>query len=78
MQHGNPSATNSATPIQYNAFLIAALFYYAGAMFYQKGYIDVTLDVGTARYKKGGAIKWIGFMTSFFSTCALAFSMITA
>mmetsp|Transcript_1144 Transcript_1144/g.2701 ORF Transcript_1144/g.2701 Transcript_1144/m.2701 type:complete len:152 (+) Transcript_1144:99-554(+) len=54
------------------------VLYYAGALLYQKGYIDKSLDVGMARYKKGGAIKWIGFFTSFFSTISLAYSIITA
>lgn len=57
---------------------ISAVFYYIGSILYQKGYIDKTLDVGMARYKKGGALKWIGFFTSLYSTCALAYSMITA
>jgi hypothetical protein len=55
-----------------------AIFYYVGAILYQKGYIDGSIDVGMARYKKGGAIKWIGFITSFVSTISLAYSMITA
>ena len=53
-----------------------AVFYYVGSYFYQKGYIDTSLDVATARYKKGGAIKWIGFLTSMISTISLAISMI--
>mmetsp|Transcript_4629 Transcript_4629/g.10128 ORF Transcript_4629/g.10128 Transcript_4629/m.10128 type:complete len:152 (+) Transcript_4629:188-643(+) len=57
---------------------VGTIFYYVGAFLYQKGYIDTTLTVGTARYKKGGALKWIGFLTSFFSTISLGYSMITA
>ena len=57
---------------------IVAVFYYTGCILYQKGYIDTSLDVKTARYKKGGAIKYIGFFTSMFSTISLAYSMITA
>ena len=55
-----------------------AVFFYTGSILYQKGYIDTSLDVKTARYKKGGAIKWIGFLTSMISTISLAYSMITA
>jgi len=57
---------------------LGSVLYYTGAILYQKGYIDASLDVKTARYKKGGAIKWIGFFTSFFATCSLAYSMLTA
>eukprot|EP00531_Pseudo-nitzschia_arenysensis_P016517 CAMPEP_0116137350 /NCGR_PEP_ID=MMETSP0329-20121206/12203_1 /TAXON_ID=697910 /ORGANISM="Pseudo-nitzschia arenysensis, Strain B593" /LENGTH=151 /DNA_ID=CAMNT_0003632263 /DNA_START=96 /DNA_END=551 /DNA_ORIENTATION=- len=55
-----------------------SVLYYTGCILYQKGYIDSSLDVKTARYKKGGAIKWIGFLTSMISTIALGVSMITA
>eukprot|EP00536_Pseudo-nitzschia_multiseries_P009610 jgi/Psemu1/306659/fgenesh1_kg.272_\ len=57
---------------------VGTLFYYSGAYFYQKGYIDTSLDVSTARYKKGGAIKYIGVLVSLYSSCSLAYSMITA
>mmetsp|Transcript_51006 Transcript_51006/g.57772 ORF Transcript_51006/g.57772 Transcript_51006/m.57772 type:complete len:155 (+) Transcript_51006:69-533(+) len=55
---------------------VGTVFYYLGSILYQKGYIDPSLDVGTARYKKGGALKWIGFFTSFYSTCAFAYHLI--
>jgi hypothetical protein len=45
---------------------------------YQKGYTDKTLDVKFARYKRGGGIKWIGFLISFVSTISLAYSIISA
>jgi len=60
------------------ACAVGTVFYYIGAILYQKGYIDKSLDVNMARYKKGGALKWIGFFTSMYSTCALAYTMITA
>jgi len=60
------------------ACAVGTVFFFIGSILYQKGYVDTSLDVATARYKKGGAIKWIGFFTSFYSTCALAYSMITA
>jgi len=38
----------------------------------------MSLDVGTARIKKGGPIKYIGLLISLGSTISLAISMITA
>lgn len=60
------------------ACAIGTIFFYSGAILYQKGYSDTSLDVKDARYKKGGVIKWIGFFTSFYCTCALAYSVITS
>merc|ERR1712224_753103 len=60
------------------ACAVGTVLYYTGAILYQKGYTDTTLDVSMARYKKGGAIKWIGFFISMFSCGSLAYSMITA
>ena len=57
---------------------VGSIFFCAGSVLYMKGYADTTLDVKTARYKKGAAIKWIGFLASFYSTCALGYSLITA
>ena len=47
-----------------------------GSVFFMKGYADNTLDVKTARYKRGGGIKWIGFMISFFSSISVGVSLI--
>lgn len=47
-------------------------------MLIPQGYIDTSLDVKMARYKKGGALKWIGVFASFFSTISLAYSMLSA
>ena len=57
---------------------VGSVFFFAGSVFYQRGYSDTSLDVATARYKKGGVIKWIGFFASLISTCVLAYSVITA
>ena len=53
-----------------------SLFFCAGSVLYQKGYADASLDAKTARYKKGGGIKWIGWMASFVSTISLGVSLI--
>jgi glutathione S-transferase len=60
------------------ACAIGSVLYVVGSVLYQKGYADTTLDVQSARYKKGAGIKWIGYFTSFYATCALAYSVITA
>lgn len=60
------------------ACAIGSLFFSFGSILYMKGYSDATLDVKTARYKKGAGIKWIGFLCSFYSTASLAYSLITA
>ena len=54
-----------------------SILFSAGSWLYLKGYADVNLDVKTARYKKGAAIKYIGLLISLYSTCALAYSLIT-
>jgi hypothetical protein len=55
-----------------------SILYFVGSVLYQKGYMDTSLDVETARYKKGAAIKWIGMLISLYSTVALAYDVITA
>jgi uncharacterized MAPEG superfamily protein len=57
---------------------VGSIFYFVGSILYQKGYIDNSLDVTTARMKKGGPIKYIGLLISLYSTCALAYDVITA
>ena len=60
------------------ACAVGTLCYCAGCYLYMLGYSDNSLDVKDARYKKGAAIKWIGFFTSLISCGKLAFSLITA
>jgi len=60
------------------ACAIGSFTYCAGCYLYMKGYSDTSLDVKDARYKKGAAIKWVGFFTSLISCGKLAFSLITA
>lgn len=55
---------------------IGSVLYMVGSVLYLKGYVDTSLDVTTARYKKGGGVKWIGFFISLYSTGALAYSLI--
>merc|ERR1712232_938994 len=49
---------------------VGSVFYMAGSVLYLKGYVDTSLEVNTARYKKGGAVKYIGFFISLYSTGA--------
>lgn len=42
----------------------SGVLYSLGSIFYQIGYGDTNLDVSTARYKKGGGLKWIGMLLS--------------
>ena len=53
------------------------ILFLGGSWLYLIGYSDVKLDVKTARYKKGGAIKHIGLLISLSSACALGYSLIT-
>lgn len=46
-----------------------------GSVFYQMGYSDVKLDVATARYKKGGIVKWLGYFSALGSAISLAGSI---
>lgn len=55
---------------------IYSCLYSVGCVLFQKGYSDTSLDVATARYKKGGAVKWIGFFGALGSTVSVAGSMI--
>mmetsp|Transcript_17872 Transcript_17872/g.26443 ORF Transcript_17872/g.26443 Transcript_17872/m.26443 type:complete len:150 (-) Transcript_17872:335-784(-) len=58
------------------ACAIGSIFYCVGSILYMKGYSDTNLDVKMARYKKGAAIKWIGFFASLISTGKLAYDVI--
>lgn len=46
-----------------------------GNCLYLLGYADTSLDVKTARYKKGGMLRIVGIMASMASTISLAGSM---
>lgn len=56
---------------------IGCVFFCVGSVLYQKGYVDTSQDAKVARHKKGGFIKYIGVLTSLYSTGALAYSLIT-
>mmetsp|Transcript_38205 Transcript_38205/g.92452 ORF Transcript_38205/g.92452 Transcript_38205/m.92452 type:complete len:150 (+) Transcript_38205:46-495(+) len=60
------------------ACAIGTATYCVGCYLYLLGYKDDTLDVKTARYKKGGGIKFIGFFTSLISCAKLAYDLISA
>lgn len=47
-----------------------------GAVLYQVGYADTTLDVKMARYKKGGMLKWIGFLSLVGTTVSMSGSLV--
>lgn len=41
---------------------IMAVLYSVGCVLFMEGYKDTKLDVKMARYGKGGALKWVGFL----------------
>mmetsp|Transcript_26151 Transcript_26151/g.41236 ORF Transcript_26151/g.41236 Transcript_26151/m.41236 type:complete len:150 (-) Transcript_26151:258-707(-) len=53
-----------------------SVLYCVGSVLYMKGYADTNLNVETARYKKGAAIKWLGVLASLVSTAQLGYSLI--
>ena len=46
-----------------------------GSVLYQTGYSDTSLKVETARYQKGGIVKWFGLLGALGSTISLAGSI---
>jgi glutathione S-transferase len=50
--------------------------YLAGCYFYMVGYSDMSLDVKTARYKRGGGLKWLGILACMYTSTSLAGSML--
>ena len=58
------------------ACAVGSVCFNVGSVLYLKGYADVTLDAKDARYKKGAAIKWIGFLASLVSCGQLGYSLI--
>jgi glutathione S-transferase len=57
---------------------LGAISFCVGSILYQKGYVDTSLDVKMARYKKGGVIKWIGVLIALYSTGSFAYDLITS
>jgi MAPEG family len=47
-----------------------------GCVLYQIGYADTNLDAKTARYKKGGVLKPLAELASFFMTVKLVYDML--
>jgi hypothetical protein len=42
--------------------IVSSVLYNIGSVLFQVGYSDTKLDVEVARYKKGGALKWVGML----------------
>ena len=57
---------------------VGSVLYCIGSILYMKGYADNNLDVKDARYKKGAAVKWLGFFASFVSTIKFSYDLIKA
>eukprot|EP00542_Grammatophora_oceanica_P011180 CAMPEP_0194028224 /NCGR_PEP_ID=MMETSP0009_2-20130614/2257_1 /TAXON_ID=210454 /ORGANISM="Grammatophora oceanica, Strain CCMP 410" /LENGTH=151 /DNA_ID=CAMNT_0038667557 /DNA_START=69 /DNA_END=524 /DNA_ORIENTATION=+ len=55
---------------------VGGVFFCVGSVLFQIGYADTALDVKTARYKKGGMLKWIGLFLPLGTSISLAGSMI--
>mmetsp|Transcript_19582 Transcript_19582/g.24884 ORF Transcript_19582/g.24884 Transcript_19582/m.24884 type:complete len:152 (-) Transcript_19582:191-646(-) len=55
---------------------VGGVLHSLGSLLYLTGYSDTSIDVTNARYKKGGAIKWIGFFASFYSSVSMAGTII--
>ena len=55
---------------------VSALAYCLGSYFFLQGYSDTSLDVKSARYKKGGGLKWLGLLGAFFTCCSTCYSML--
>eukprot|EP00549_Striatella_unipunctata_P021533 CAMPEP_0118707064 /NCGR_PEP_ID=MMETSP0800-20121206/20958_1 /TAXON_ID=210618 ORGANISM="Striatella unipunctata, Strain CCMP2910" /NCGR_SAMPLE_ID=MMETSP0800 /ASSEMBLY_ACC=CAM_ASM_000638 /LENGTH=151 /DNA_ID=CAMNT_0006609773 /DNA_START=54 /DNA_END=509 /DNA_ORIENTATION=- len=55
---------------------VYGILFSVGSILFQIGYSDTNLDVKLARYKKGGAIKHIGFLGSVGAAISLAGSML--
>ena len=50
---------------------VGGIFFSIGSLLYQIGYSDVKFDAQTARFRRGGFIKWVGFFISLMSTIEL-------
>ena len=53
------------------------LIWWVGSFLYLKGYADTKLDVKTARYQKGGGIKWLGVLGLLVSSVATCYQLYT-
>ncbi|KAL7580473.1 hypothetical protein ACA910_004487 [Epithemia clementina (nom. ined.)] len=54
---------------------ISSVLYLSGSFLYQLGYADTNKDVATARYAKGGIIKYAGLLGAMVSTIQFAGSL---
>jgi glutathione S-transferase len=50
---------------------VAGVVHSVGSILYMKGYADTTLDVKTARYKKGGVLRHLGLFSALGTTISL-------
>jgi glutathione S-transferase len=57
------------------AAAVSGVLFSIGNYLYQVGYGDTTLDVKTARYKKCGALKFVGFFLALGTTISVVGSM---
>jgi glutathione S-transferase len=55
---------------------VAGILYCVGSVLFLSGYADTSLDVKTARYKKGGVLKVLGFVTAVGTCISVAGSII--
>lgn len=51
---------------------VGGLLYHVGSYFFMLGYADTALNVATARYAKGGALKWLGLFMNLGAAIAFA------
>eukprot|EP00527_Entomoneis_sp_CCMP2396_P002670 CAMPEP_0198142822 /NCGR_PEP_ID=MMETSP1443-20131203/5503_1 /TAXON_ID=186043 /ORGANISM="Entomoneis sp., Strain CCMP2396" /LENGTH=150 /DNA_ID=CAMNT_0043805917 /DNA_START=84 /DNA_END=533 /DNA_ORIENTATION=- len=51
---------------------VSSVMYLAGCYLYQLGYADISSDIAAARHKKGGPIKYLGYLGVLGSTISLA------
>lgn len=51
---------------------ISGILFCIGSILYQVGYSDLKLKVETARYEKGGVLKWIGYFAALGSSISMA------
>ena len=85
VQRGHQSMFESLTTFTVTALLgglkypiactVYGLLYSLGNVLFQVGYSDTNLDVAMARYKKGGGLKWVGYLGAVGSCISLAGSM---
>lgn len=54
---------------------VSGVLFSAGCILYQLGYSDIKLKVETARYQKGGIVKWIGYLGCLASAVSFAGSV---